>query len=95
MDFVDDIDLIARRKRSQRHMTFEFAHFVHAIVRGTIDLDDIEAFTSGNGKAILALAAGLVPIYGSGTIESLRHQPSDRGFATTPWSGKKIGMPHS
>jgi hypothetical protein len=75
-------------------MAFEFADLVHAVVRRAVDLDDIETLAPRNGKAILALAARFVPVYGSKAVERLREQPSDRRFAAASRSGKKISMSH-
>jgi hypothetical protein len=95
MDFVNDVDLVTRGKRSQRDMALEFAYFVHTVVRRAVDLDDVEAFSSRNGEAILALAARFVPICGSTAVERLCDQPSDRRFAASTGPGKKIGMPRN
>ena len=57
VDFVDDVDLVARRDRGVAHRLDDLAHVVDAGVAGGVHLDDVDMAAFGDGAARLADAA--------------------------------------
>ena len=96
VDFVDDVDLVARRDRRIAHSLDDLAHVVDTCMARRVHFDDIDMAPFGNRAARLALAAGAdrratLPV-GADTVERLGDQPRGRGLADPAHAGHQEGM---
>jgi hypothetical protein len=85
VNFVDDVDLVARRNGSIAHRLDDLAHVVDAGVAGRVHLDHVDMAPFGNRTARLALAARVdrraaLPI-GADAVERLGDQARGAGLA--------------
>ena len=57
VDFVDDVDLVARSAGPKLHVLAQLADLVDAVVAGAVDFQDVDVFAGGDGLADVALVA--------------------------------------
>ncbi len=96
VDFVDDVDLVARADRGVAHRLDDLAHVVDAGVAGGVHLDHVDVAAFGDGDARLAHAARIdrrpaLPV-GPDAVERLGDQPRGRGLADPAHAGHQEGM---
>jgi hypothetical protein len=96
VNFVDDVDLVARRNGSIAHRLDDLAHVVDAGVAGRVHLDHVDMAPFGNRTARLALAARVdrraaLPI-GADAVERLGDQARGAGLAHPAHAGHQKGM---
>ena len=96
VDFVDDVDLVARADRGIAHRLDDLADVVDAGVAGGIHLDDVDMAPLGDGDAGFADAAGIdggaAGSVGADAVERLGDQPRSRGLADPAHAGHQKGM---
>ena len=85
MHFVDDIDLIPRRRRAVMHGINDFTHVIHAGARCCIHFHHVHMTAFGNGAAGIAFAArfgrGAACTIRPDTVQPLGNDPRRGGFA--------------
>ena len=96
MNFVDDIDLVARRNRRITNCLDDFANIVNARMAGRVHLDHVDMPALGNRHTGLTHSARVdrrpaLPVRAD-TIERLGDQPRGRGFAHPAHPGHQEGM---
>ena len=94
MNLVDDVDLEARLRRGELHRLAQTADVIHAVVRGTVDLDHVEGVAAHDLEAEVARVARLRrrPLL---AVERLGEEPREGGLADAARSYKEIGMRHA
>ena len=96
VDFVDDVDLGARRDRAIARVLDDLAHVVDAGVRGGVHLDDVDMARFDDRLAMLAqlrhVDARLVDLAGDGIVERPRQNARRRGLADPAHAGEDIGL---
>ncbi len=99
VDFVDDVDLVARRNRRIAHRLDDLAHVVDAGMGGGIHLDHVDMAPLGDRAARLAGAAGAdrrpaAPVRAD-AVQRLGDQPRGRGLADPAHAGEqeRMGQP--
>ena len=96
VDFVDDVDLVARRDRGIAHRLDDLAHVVDPGVARGVHLDDVDMAPLGDRDARLAHPARVdrrpaLPV-GADAVERLGDQPRGRGLADPAHPGQQEGM---
>ncbi len=96
VNFVDDVDLVARRNGGIAHRLDDLAHIVDAGVAGGVHLDHVDMAAFGDRDAGLAHAAGIdrraaLPVR-SDAVERLGDQPRGGGLADPAHAGHQEGM---
>lgn len=94
MYFIDDIDLVFALIGLESCLVDEVADIVDAIVRCSVDLDDIEHRPIVEGDTIGTLVAW-ISIVDIDTIDSLCQYSSGRGFTRSARTREDIGMSDS
>ena len=90
VDLVDDVDLPATG-RGERGSGHEIAHRVDPVVRGGVELVDVERGASGDVDAGVAHPARLA-VDRARAVQSLREDPRRRGLARSSRAGEQIGV---
>jgi len=99
VNFVDDVDLVARRHRRIAHRFDDLADIVDAGVAGGVHLDHVDVPALGDRYAGLAHTAGIdrrpARSIGADAVQRLGNQPRGRGLADPPHAGeeKRMGQP--
>src|SRR5579884_3301180 len=96
VNFVDDVDFVARADRGVAHRVDDLSDIIHPRMRSGVHLDDVDVPSLGNGAAWLAYIAGrdrrtALPVRAD-AVQGLCDQPRRRGFADPPDSGEKESM---
>ena len=99
MNFIDDVDLVARRRREIAHVVDDFPDVIDASVTGGINLNDIDvpifpdclAMDTHTTRIDRGPAATILP----DTIERPRDDPRGCGFADPPNAGEDEGLRNS
>ena len=96
VDFVDDVDLVARADRGVANRLDDLADVVDAGVRGGVHLDHVDVPALGDRPARLAHAARVdrrpaLPVRPD-AVERLGDQPRGRGLADPAHAGEQEGM---
>jgi len=92
VDFVDDVDLEAPPRRTDRDVLPQAADLVDATVAGGVDLDDIDVLSGGYFRAGIALIAGLGGRAGD-AFERLGEDPRGARLADAAGAGEEVGVP--
>ncbi len=96
VDFVDNVDFVARRDRAVAHAVEQLAHLVHLGMRGGVHLDHIDVAVLGDGAAMHAFAAGrdcrAAGAVRADAIEGACNDPGRRGLADPAHAGKHEGL---
>ncbi len=90
---VDDVDLVAGRRRREERSIAQFAGVVDATVAGRVDLDDVDAAWATAREIAAALA--LTARFRRRTllaVEAARQDPSRRGLAAAAGAGEQVGV---
>ena len=91
---VDEVHLEARAQRHVPGLVAQRTHLIDAVVRSTVDLDQIDLGPLVGRQATLADATRIG--HGPGlAVESLREDPRGRRLPRTARSGEQIGVSHS
>ena len=91
VNLVDEVDFVRPAGWRVGRALAEVADVFHAVVAGTVDLDDIQAAPLGDLKAGVAFSTRL----GGGallTIQRLRKDAGGRGFPDAARANEKIGL---
>ena len=96
VDFVNDVDLVARRDGGIAHLLDDLAHIVDPGIRGRVHLDHVDMAPLGDRGARLAHAAGVdrrpaLPVRPD-AVQRLGDQPRGRGFADPAYPGHQEGV---
>ncbi len=96
VDFVDNVDLVARRNRRVAHRFDDLAHIVDAGMTGGVHLDHVDMAPLGNRAAGFAHAAGTdgraaLPV-GSDAVQGLRDKPGGGCLAHPAHARHQEGM---
>ena len=96
VDFVDDVDLVARGDRRIAHRLDDLAHVVDTGVAGRVHLDHVDVAALGDRHARLAHPAGVdrrpaLPVRAD-AVECLGDQPRSAGLAHPAYAGHQEGM---
>jgi hypothetical protein len=96
VDFVDNIDLVARRHRRVADLFDDLAHVVHAGIGGRVHLDHVDMAALGNRSAGFAHAARVdgrpaLPVRPD-AVQRLGDQPRGRGLADPAHARHQEGM---
>lgn len=94
MHFIDDIDLVLSLIGLESCLIDEVADIVDAIVRCSVDLDDIEHRPIIERDTIGALMAW-ISVFEIRTIDSLGEDTSGRGFTRSTRTREDIGVSDS
>ena len=96
VDFVDDVDLVARRDRAIAHALGQVADVVDAGARRCVHFDDIDMPVLGDRPAMDALAAGrdrrAAGAVRADAVERPRDDAGGRGFAGAADAGQDEGL---
>ena len=96
VDFIDNINLVARRDRRIAHRLDNFAHVVHPGVAGGVHFDHIDMPPLGNRHAGIADPARIdrraALLIGANTVKRLGDQPCGTGLAHPAHAGHQEGM---
>ena len=93
VDFVDDEDLVARRRRGELHGFAQVADIVHACVRGGVHLDYVERCSGHDLAAVVALVAGMRGGVGRrGAVERLGEDAGECGLAYAARPHEEVGV---
>ena len=96
VDFVDDVDLVARRDRRIAHRLDDLAHVIHAGMAGRIHLDHVDMAPLSDGTAWLAHPAGIdgrtAASVSPNAVQRLGDQPRGAGLAHAAHPGHQEGM---
>src|SRR5947209_18638295 len=93
MNFVQDVDLVARADRRIADRVVDLAHVIDAVVGGSIHLDDVDVPTLHDGLAVHADDGHLDGGAGDGTVRELvieraREDARRRGLAHAAHAGE-------
>ncbi len=93
VDFVDDVDLVARPGRAILGILPQVAHVVDAVVARPVDLLDVEILAGRNCPADFAFAArrGGRPV---DAVQRLGEDAGSAGLADAARPGEEIGVRH-
>ena len=99
MDFVDDVDLVARRHGGIAHGLNDFAHVVHAGMAGGVHFHHVDMAAFGNCPAGFADAAGVdgraaLPVRAD-AVQGFCDQARGRRLADAAHPGHQKGMRQS
>ncbi len=90
---VDDVHLaLARRADAEVHALDELAHGVDAVVRGRVQLDQVEEGAVRDRDAVLTGAVGLPVGLQVQAVEGAGQDPGGRGLAGAAGAGEEVGM---
>ena len=96
VDFVDDVDLVARRHRPVAHAVDDLADVVHAGMAGGVHLHHVDVAVGGDALAVLADAAGRdrrpAGAVRAGAVERAGDDPGGRRLADAAHAGQHEGM---
>ena len=96
VNFVDDVDLVARRNRGVAHRFDDFAHVIDAGMAGGVHFDDVDVAAFGDGAAGLAYAAGAdrgtAVSIGPDTVQSLGDEARGGGLPHPANAGHQEGV---
>ena len=99
VNFVDNVDFVARRNRGVAHLFDDLAHVIDPGVRCRVHLDHVDMAAFGNRNAGLTHTARInrrpaLPIRPN-AVQRLGDQPRGRGFTDPPYPGhqKRMGQP--
>ena len=90
MDLVDDVDLPAPWCRERRPGN-EVSHGLNSVIRGCVELMDVERGTTGDVDTGVAQPAGLA-VHRARAVESLGKDPRRRCLTRPPRPGEKVGV---
>jgi hypothetical protein len=91
VNFVDDVDLVARSRRKEGHFLPELPDLVNPAVGGTVDFHDVQGFPLEDPEAIGAAIAGLA-VLGSKAIGGPGEDPGKGSFSHAALPSKKVGV---
>ena len=91
MDFVDDVDLVARGGGREHDLFLYHAHIVDSGVAGSVYLYDVKAAALCNPAAVVAFVAWLCR-GAVNAVEGLCKKPCAGGLSDTPRTAEQIGM---
>ena len=91
VDFIDDVDLVARLVGSEVNFFPQLADFIDTAVAGGIHLDDIQGAALIDGTAHLAFIAGLA-LYRLQAVDRLGQDAPGAGLAGASGTAEEIGM---
>ena len=88
---VDDVDLAAARgPDAEMHALDELAHRVDTVVRGRVELDEVEERARGHCFAVLADAAGFPVVAEVQAVERVGEDACSRGLSGTARAGEEV-----
>ena len=90
VDLVDDVDLPAPWCRERRPGN-EVSHRLNSVIRGCVELMDVERGTTGDVDTGVAQPAGLA-VHRARAVESLGKDPRRRCLTRPPRPGEKVGV---
>lgn len=91
MYLIDDIDFILSLIRLKASFFYEFADILDAIIRCTIDLDDIEHGFIISRETVRAGMAG-IPIFRARTVQGFCEDTGTRRLSSSTRSMKEVRM---
>ena len=91
VDFIDDIDLVARLVGGVVHLLAEVSDFVDTAVAGGIDFDNVHSAAFGDCPAHVAFVAGLALAVVE-AVDGFSQTAGRAGLAGAAGSAKKVGM---
>ncbi len=92
VDLVDDEHLIFTGRGGDVDLLAEGADVVDAVVRGGVELDEVERASLLDGYARFAFAAGLAVGRGVETVDGLGEDTGARGLADAARSAEEVGL---
>ena len=91
MDFVDDVHLFPARHGGILNFFAQVAHFVDAVVGGSVYFDNVHIGARGERPACGALAARR-PVDGVFAVDGARKNFCKRGLARAAGAAEEIGV---
>ena len=91
VDFVDDVDAVLAADRCEVRFVADLTDVVDTVVRGGVDLDDVEDGPRVDAFAGLTAVAG-VPVHRVLTVDCLGEDLGAGRLAGTSRTGEQIGM---
>ena len=91
VDFVDDVDAVFAADRREVRLVADLTDVVDTVVRGGVDLDDVEDGPGVDAFTGLAAVAG-VPVHRVLTVDCLGEDLGAGRLAGTSRTGEQIGM---
>ena len=92
---VDDVDLVPAHHRRIVHPVDQVPYIIHTVVGCGIHLDDIQKTAFLNSFAVLAFAAGKLPVRRiAGAVQGLRQNSGRGGLTRSPSAGEQVGLAH-
>ena len=89
MDFVDDINLVSAELGRILYRIPKVAHLIHAVVAGSVDFDDIQAFVILHPDTVRTFAAR-ISVIRMFTVDGPCKDFSRGSFAGSPRTAEKI-----
>src|SRR5262249_32431447 len=91
MNFIDNIDLVARAAGAVLDVAADLAPFVNAAVAGAVDLEHVDVIAAGDALADFALAAGRRG-RAVDAVERFRQDAGRGRFADAAGAGEEVGV---
>ena len=91
MDFVDDINFVARLRRRVAHVFAQLAHLFDAVVTRAVDFENVERIAGRNFLTVVAspVRSDCRPFL---AIERLRQNAGGRSFPNPAGTDEKVSM---
>src|SRR5688572_11021316 len=91
MDFINDVNLVARAGRGVSAGFAKFADLLHAVVAGAVNFEHVQraAFSDFLAARIIFVEVDFGAV---GAIEAFGENSRDGGFAGAAWTAEQVGM---
>ena len=89
---VDDEDLVASELRWDARLLHQRLDMFHTVVRGSVELEDVQGTLLVERLTALALIAGLAFCCGVLAVDGLGKDAGTGGLSYTTWTAEEVGM---